>query len=63
VADHYHRGSIVNITNKSFEGWPEVLSGDELMINAHLDQLLHRSYVLNIEACPCRLREVGLSRV
>ncbi len=38
----YQKGSTLITTHKAAKGWPEVAAGDDVMVTALLDRLLHR---------------------
>ena len=44
--------------NKSVRDWTELLTGDEVLVTAILDRLLHRAHVLNIRGRSYRLRDL-----
>lgn len=58
VSQRYQRGSTLITTNKAVKDWPEVFGGDEVMVTALLDRLLHRCHVFNIKGKSYRLREL-----
>jgi DNA replication protein DnaC len=58
ITDRYDRGAMLITTNKSVRDWTELLAGDEVLVAAILDRLLHRSNVLNIKGRSHRLRDL-----
>lgn len=58
VSWRYQKGSTLITTNKAVKDWPEVFAGDETMVTALLDRLLHRCHVFNIKGKSYRLREL-----
>ena len=58
VSYRYQRGSTLITTNKAVKDWPEILAGDEVMVTAILDRLLHHCHVLAIRGRSYRLREL-----
>ena len=58
VSWRYQKGSTLITTNKAVKDWPEVFAGDEVMVTALLDRLLHRCHVFNIKGKSYRLREL-----
>jgi DNA replication protein DnaC len=60
VSWRYQKGSTLITTNKAVKDWPEVFAGDEVMVTALLDRLLHRCHVFNIKGKSYRLRELEL---
>ena len=58
VTYRYGRGGILITTNKSVRDWTELLAGDEVLMAAILDCLLHRAHVLNIKGRSYRLRDL-----
>ena len=57
VSRRYERGSVILTSNKSFDEWAEVFSGDAVIVTAILDRLLHHSHVISIRGESYRLRE------
>ncbi len=51
----YEKSSIIITSNKSFEGWAEMM-GDEIMTTALLDRLLHHARVFNLDGKSYRLK-------
>lgn len=45
----YGRGAILITTNKSVRNRTELLAGDEALVTAIFDRLLHRANVINIK--------------
>ncbi|MBL8693874.1 MAG: IS21-like element helper ATPase IstB [Planctomycetes bacterium] len=58
VSVRYQRSATVITTNKAVKEWPEVFAGDEVMVTALLDRLLHRCHVFNIKGRSYRLRDL-----
>ena len=58
VSWRYQKGSTLITTNKAVKDWPEVFAGDDVMVTALLDRLLHRCHVFNIKGRSYRLREL-----
>jgi DNA replication protein DnaC len=58
VSWRYQKGSTLITTNKAVKDWPEVFAGDEVMVTALLDRLLHRCHVFNIKGKSYRLKEL-----
>lgn len=58
VSWRYQKGSTLITTNKAVKDWPEVFGGDEVMVTALLDRLLHRCHVFNIKGRSYRLKEL-----
>jgi DNA replication protein DnaC len=58
VSLRYQKGSTIITTNKAIKDWPEVFAGDEVMVTALLDRLLHRCHVFNIKGRSYRLRDL-----
>lgn len=56
VSWRYQKGSTLITTNKAVKDWPEVFGGDEVMVTALLDRLLHKCHVFNIKGRSYRLR-------
>jgi len=54
----YENSSVILTSNKAFRDWPEVFAGDEVMVTAILDRLLHHSHVINIQGRSWRLKEM-----
>lgn len=59
VSWRYQKGSTLITTNKSVKDWAEVFAGDEVMVTALLDRLLHKCHVFNIKGKSYRLRELA----
>jgi DNA replication protein DnaC len=55
ISEMYERKSIIITSNKSFEGWAEMM-GDEVMTTALLDRLLHHARVFNLDGESYRLK-------
>ena len=62
VSWRYQKGSTLITTNKAVKDWPEVFAGDDVMVTALLDRLLHRCHVFNIKGKSYRLRELEQQR-
>ena len=60
VSQRYQKGSTLITTNKAVKDWPDVFAGDEIMVTALLDRLLHRCHVFNIKGRSYRLRELEM---
>jgi DNA replication protein DnaC len=58
VSWRYQKGSTLITTNKAVKDWPEFLGGDEIMVTALLDRLLHRCHVFNVRGRSYRLRDL-----
>ncbi len=58
VSDRYQRGSLCITSNKAIKDWPEMLVGDDVIMSAILDRLLHSCHVLNIRGRNDRLRDL-----
>lgn len=58
VSWRYQKGSTLITTNKAVKDWPEFLGGDEVMVTALLDRLLHRCHVFNVRGRSYRLRDL-----
>jgi DNA replication protein DnaC len=54
VSELYERTSIIITSNKSFDGWAEML-GDEVMTTALLDRLLHHAHVFSLDGVSYRI--------
>jgi len=57
VCKRYEHGSIILTSNKSYGGWAEIFSGDDVIAAAILDRLLHHSTTISIRGESYRLRE------
>ncbi len=55
ISELYERSSIIITSNKSFDGWAEMM-GDEIMTTALLDRLLHHAKVFNLDGESYRLK-------
>ncbi len=55
ISTLYEKSSIIITSNKSFEGWAEMM-GDEIMTTALLDRLLHHAKVFNLDGKSYRLK-------
>jgi DNA replication protein DnaC len=58
VSWRYQKSSTIITTNKSVKDWPEVFAGDDVMVTALLDRLLHKCHVFNIKGKSYRLRDL-----
>lgn len=58
VSWRYQKGSTLITTNKAVKDWPEVFAGDDVMVTALLDRLLHKCHVFNIKGKSYRLRDL-----
>ena len=56
VVSRYERASMIIISNKGFSAWTEMF-GDQVIITAILDRLLHHSVIINIQGESYRLKE------
>jgi len=56
MSRRYERASTILTSNKSFEEWGAVL-GDEVMVAALIDRVLHRCHLVNIRGNSYRMRE------
>lgn len=45
-------------SNKQVRNWPEIFAGDEVLVTAILDRLLHHVHVVHIDGRSYRLREL-----
>ena len=61
VNARHERNSMILTTNKGFEEWGGVV-GDEVMVTAMLDRLLHRCHVVIIQSASYRMRECKATR-
>ena len=59
ISKRYEKGSIIVTSNKPFEQWGEIFSGDEVVAAAILDRLLHHSYPFLISGKSFRLKNVN----
>jgi DNA replication protein DnaC len=57
ISRRYERGSIILTSNKSYGGWAEVFSGDEIIATAILDRLLHHATTIAIKGDSYRLKD------
>jgi DNA replication protein DnaC len=58
VSWRYQKSSTIITTNKAVKDWPEVFAGDDVMVTALLDRLLHKCHVFNIKGRSYRLRDL-----
>lgn len=58
VSWRYQKSSTIITTNKAVKDWPEVFAGDDVMVTALLDRLLHKCHVFNIKGKSYRLRDL-----
>lgn len=56
MSRRYEHASTVLTSNKSFEEWGEVF-GDEVMVAALIDRLVHHCHIVNIRGNSYRMRE------
>ena len=49
ISHRYERGSTIITSNKSIREWPDMLAGDEVLVTAILDRLLHHCHVIQID--------------
>src|SRR5215472_15073629 len=57
VAARYEHGSMILTSNTSFAQWGQLLGGDEILVTALLDRLLHHAEVLAISGRSYRMKE------
>ena len=57
ISARYERGSIVLTTNKAFNPWPAIFTGDSTITSAVLDRLLHHGEVVVIEGSSYRMKD------
>ena len=55
ISGRYEKGSVIMTSNKTFTEWGEVF-GDEVLVTAMLDRLMHHAEVLSIKGQSYRLR-------
>jgi DNA replication protein DnaC len=53
----YEKRSTIVTSNITFEKWPQILGGDEMITKAILDRLLHHSFLFNITGPSYRIKE------
>ena len=58
ISELYEKSAIVITSNKSFDGWAEML-GDEVMTTALLDRLLHHTQIFTLDGESYRLSDTG----
>ncbi len=58
ISYRYRRGTTAITTNKSVKDWPGIFGGDEALVSAILDRLLHEAVVLNIRGRSYRLQNM-----
>ena len=58
ISYRYRRGTTAITTNKSVKDWPGIFGGDEALVSAILDRLLHDAVVLNIRGRSYRLQHM-----
>ncbi len=58
ISYRYRRGTTAITTNKSVKDWPGIFGGDEALVSAILDRLLHEAVVLNIRGPSYRLQDL-----
>jgi DNA replication protein DnaC len=56
ISQLYEKSSIIITSNKSFEGWAEMM-GDNIMTTALLDRLLHHAKIFNLNGDSYRLKK------
>jgi len=52
----YENASIIITSNKSFDGWAEMM-GDTVMTTALLDRLLHHARIYNLDGESWRIKD------
>jgi len=57
VAKRYEVGSIIITSNLPFGQWGDVFGGNEALVSAMLDRLLHHAHIVQIRGESYRLRE------
>jgi len=57
VAKRYEAGSIIITSNLPFGQWGDVFGGNEALVSAMLDRLLHHAHIVQIRGESYRLRE------
>jgi len=58
ISRRYENSSVIITSNKTFRDWPKVFAGDEVMVTAILDRLLHHSHVINVKGRSWRLKDM-----
>lgn len=56
ISEMYEKNSLIITSNKSFDGWAEML-GDEVMTTALLDRLLHHAKIFNLNGDSFRINK------
>ncbi|AYG85229.1 Insertion sequence IS5376 putative ATP-binding protein [Streptomyces hundungensis] len=56
ISKRYENGSIILASNKTFSEWGQVF-GDEVLVTAILDRLLHHCEIVSINGPSYRLKE------
>ena len=56
ICDRYDRGSIILTGNKRFSDWGELI-GDDTLVSAILDRLLHHATTISITGPSYRLKD------
>ena len=62
ISEMYEKKSVVITSNKSFNEWAEML-GDEVMVTALLDRLLHHSKIFNLTGESYRIKNMNKKEV
>jgi DNA replication protein DnaC len=57
IRSRYEKGSIIITTNRTFEGWAELL-GDPVMASAIIDRIIHHAVVIKITGESYRIKEL-----
>lgn len=53
----YTKRSTIFTSNITFDKWPDILGGDEMITKAILDRILHYSYLFNINGPSYRIKD------
>lgn len=57
ICERYERGSLMMTSNRTVEEWPE-LFGDQLLVSAALDRLVHHSHMITITGKSYRAKKL-----
>ncbi len=57
IAKRYEAGSVIITSNLPFGQWGEVFGGNDALVSAMLDRLLHHAHIVQIRGESYRLRE------
>jgi len=57
IAKRYEEGSVILISNLSFDEWEQAFGGNTALTSAMLDRLLHHAHVAQIRGDSYRLKE------